>query len=72
MLQVYKNGRLFSGGYENSVRSIELSSEDLQTFRVPAYLTDEQKQIFDLYFIDFDGMWHQLFSVSFEVETAEM
>ena len=67
-LRIYKNDQLFAHNYE-SVRKIELSSNDLTTLRVPAYLGDEPMQTFDLYFVDFENLWHKLFSVTFPVES---
>lgn len=67
-LQVFKNGRLFASGFDNTVRNIQLSSDDLRTFKMPAYLGDEQHQTFELYFVDFANMWHKLFYVTFEVQ----
>ena len=49
-LQIFKNGRLFASGFDNTVRNIQLSSDDLRTFKMPAYLSEEQHQTFELYF----------------------
>ena len=72
-LQMYRNGRLFSSGYDNSAaRMIQLSIDDLETFKQAAYLGFEPLQTYNLIFVDFENMWHQLFSVTFEVEEMSL